>query len=183
MKISLMDRILLTLYTLVILLGSLTLIVSAAGIISLGEFGLFLQNNAKDWQFRLISFAIGLLFLILSLKLMLSGQMRKKSPSSLLRNTELGFIRVSHQTLDTLAQKAVREFKEIKDVKTMIIIEEDGIRVNLKITVMPEVNIPDLTEKVQVQLKKYVESWSGVAVKAVPIYVDNLASPNPSRVE
>src|SRR5699024_9855487 len=101
----------------------------------------------------------------------------KAAASTLIKHTNLGVIRVSVHALEIMAQKAVRSFEEIKDVKINILSEEDGIKVRLKIIMMPEVVLPDLSVSIQEKVKEYIETYSGIVVKDVYIYVDNLSTP------
>jgi uncharacterized alkaline shock family protein YloU len=102
---------------------------------------------------------------------------------TLIKNTELGMIRVSINTLDTLVQKAVRGFQEVKDVRSLVVPDPDGIRVRLNIQLMPDINIPEISQSVQNKVKEYVESTAGIIVKEVYIYIDNLTVLQRSRVE
>ncbi len=92
-------------------------------------------------------------------------------------------IRVSVNTLDSIAQKTVRSFAEIKDVKTSVIPEMDGVRVRVVLFIMPEVNIPDLTMAVQAKVKEQIEDISGISAKEVQVYVENVPTAQRSKVE
>jgi len=143
----------------------------------------YILNINWDWQIMLISSIVAILFLIVSVKLLFSGVRKPMPQSALLKNTELGKIRVSHATLDTLTQKAVRSFNEVKDVKSVIIPDMENIKIQIKLLVMPDVNLPELTISIQKKVKDYVETLSGIVVNEVQIYVDNLATVQKARVE
>ena len=187
MKISILDRFLLTVYTLIIILGSLfILLISLAaglGFISLESIQDYILSINWNWQIMVISGVIAVLFLIVSIKLLFSGVKKPIPQSALLKNTELGKIRVSYATLDTLTQKAVRSFNEVKDVKSLIIPDMENIRIQIKLLVMPDVKLPELTMSIQKKVKDYIESLSGIVVNEVQIYVDNLATVQKTRVE
>ena len=183
MKMRLLDRILLTIYTLAILLISLFLIIVAAGIIPLTSIKNYINGIQYGWEFAGILLIVSLCFLLISIKLLFSRNKRKTPGGTLLKNTELGMIKISVNTLDAVVQKSVRGFQEIKDVKSFIVPEEDGIRVRLNIQLMPDVNIPNVSTSVQNKVKEYVEATAGILVKEVYIYVDNLAVIQRSRVE
>jgi len=48
---------------------------------------------------------------------------------------------------------------------------------------MPDVNIPEISQAIQKKVKEYVESTAGIIVKEVYVYIDNLAALQRSRVE
>ncbi len=183
MKISLLNRVLLTLYTIVIIIVSLFLMAVAVGIIPFNQIVNTLTNIDYGWDVAVVLAIVSLVFLLISLKLLFSGTERNKVTGTLLKHTDLGMIKVSINTLDTLTQKAVRNFQEVKDVKSLVVPEIDGIKVRLIILLMPDVNIPTITQSVQSKVKEYIESTAGILVKEVEIYVDNLAALQRSRVE
>jgi uncharacterized alkaline shock family protein YloU len=106
-----------------------------------------------------------------------------KQLSTILAITELGVVRVSVATLDTLTQKAVHSFQEVKEVKSVVLPDADGAKIQLKITVLPDVAMPELTRSIQTKVKEYVESLSGINVKEVQVYIENLSIAKPVRVE
>lgn len=183
MKINWFDRVLLTLYTIVIAMTSLMLLIISAGIIPFERVVVYMNNIEYSWRLGLVLFVISLAFLLFSLKLLFLKQKRMTFAGTLIKNTELGMIRVSINTLDTLVQKAVRGFQEVKDVRSLVVPDPDGIRVRLNIQLMPDINIPEISQSVQNKVKEYVESTAGIIVKEVYIYIDNLTVLQRSRVE
>ena len=183
MSMRLLDRILLTLYTLAIIIVSLFLIIVAAGSIPLTHIKNYINSIEYGWEFAGILLVVSLIFLLISIKLLFSRNKPKAVTGTLLKNTEMGMIKISVNTLDALVQKSVRGFQEIKDVKSYVIPEDDGIRVRLNIQLMPDVNIPGISTAVQNKVKEYVESTAGILVKEVYIFIDNLAAMQRSRVE
>lgn len=175
---NLLDRILLALNTIITLVLSLILFCVSIALFPLHEISNFILNLEYNMQFVVITLVVSLLFLLISLKLLFSGLSRNRPRSALIKNTELGLIHVSLNTLDTLTQKAVRDFSEVKDVKsTIILFQAGGIKVNLQLMIMPEVAIPELTQSVQRKVKDYIESLSGIIVNEVEINVVNLFMP------
>ncbi len=64
-----------------------------------------------------------------------------------------------------------------------MVAEADGIRVRLNMQLMPDSNIPDVSQAVQKKVKEYVESTAGIVVKEVYVYIANIAALQRSRVE
>lgn len=118
-----------------------------------------------------------------SIRLLVAGYTGKKANSVVLMNSELGVIRVSVNTLDILTQKAVRSFQEVKDIKSLVLTESEGIRVKLKISILPDIIMPELSRNIQHKVKEYVESLSGITVNEVQVYIDNLTSVKQARVD
>ena len=89
MKMRLFDRILLTIYTLAIIVASLFLIIVAAGIIPLANIRNYINSIEYGWDFAGILLIISLVFLLISIKLLFSRSKPKTLSGTLLRNTEL----------------------------------------------------------------------------------------------
>ena len=178
MKMRIFDRILLTLLTLFNILLSLALLG-----IALDVLGIELLSDATYGWPQIILIAVAVVLFLTSIRLLVAGYSKKKPVSALLMNTELGIIRVSVSTLDTLTQKAVRSFQEIKDVKSVVLSDPEGIRVQLKISVLPDVVMPELSRNVQQKVKEYVESSSGITVKEVQVYIESLSVAKQARVD
>jgi len=182
-KMRLFDRILLALYILTIFAFSLCLLGISVGLIPLDSLAGAIESIDYNTSFILASLGISLLFILISLRLIISTLAGRKPASSLLKQTDFGTIRVSVNTLDGLTKKAVRTFEEVKDVKTSILTETDGIKVRLKVNIMPDVKMPDLTQAIQAKVKDYIEEYSGIHVKEVHVYIDNQVTVTKNRVE
>jgi len=184
MKMRMGDRILLSIYVLVVIALSLGLLCIAMNIIPLSDFKGLIAGLDYNGPFILVALSISLVLLAASVRLLTAGTSRKKPASAVLKTTDLGMIRVSVNTLDTLTQKAVQSFQEVRDVVSTVLPEADeGVRIKLKITIMPDVRMPELTQNIQEKVKKYVEEMSGIAVREVLVYIDNLTVARPNRVE
>ena len=90
MKIGLLNRLLLTIYTLVVAIISIAILVLfiaiGVNIIPLKNINYFLGSFQPDWRFFLVSTLVHIL-LVVSIKLLFSGN-RPKVPSSALLNTD-----------------------------------------------------------------------------------------------
>ncbi|NLU37242.1 MAG: alkaline shock response membrane anchor protein AmaP [Clostridiales bacterium] len=182
MKMRIFDRILLTLYTLFGIFLSVILFGIALNIIDYQVLLSKLSSGIHGWDAFILGIIAVILFLV-SIRLLIAGYTRRKSVSALLMNTELGIIRVSVNTLDTLTQKAVRSFQEVRDIKSLVLTEPDGIRVQLKVSILPDVEMPELTRNIQQKVKEYIESLAGIAVKEVQVYIENLVVAKQARVD
>ena len=171
MKIKVIDRLLQTIFTIIIMLISIAILATSIAIginaIPINEANATLQNIELNWQFLLIASLISILFIVLSFKLLFAGSRPNAPSSTLLRHTDLGAIRVSVNALEIMVQKAVRGFNEVKDVRINIITEEDGIKIQLKLLIMPDIVLPDISASIQQKVKEYIQSYSGIMVKEI----------------
>ena len=73
---------------------------------------------------------------------------------------------------------------QMKMVRSVVFPEPDGgVRIRLKVTILPDVPMPELTQNIQGKVKEYVEELSGIAVKEVQVYIENLSVARQNRVE
>ncbi len=178
MKMSTLNRILFFFYLILIII-----MLSMFFVISIGLWPIrVLVADLEFYRWPWLALLSALL-LIISFKYLFLNIVPPKIQSTLLKNTDMGMIRVSVNTLDSIAQKTVRSFAEIKDVKTSVIPEMDGVRVRVVLFIMPEVNIPDLTMAVQAKVKEQIEDISGISAKEVQVYVENVPTAQRSKVE
>jgi len=178
MKMSTLNRILFFFYLfLIIIMLSMLFVVS----IELWPLrGLMADLELYGWPWLAL---LSVLLLIISFKYLFLSMVPSKIQSILLKNTDMGMIRVSVNTLDSIAQKAVRSFAEVKDVKTSVIPAADGVRVRVVLFIMPEVNIPELTLTVQTKVKEQIENISGIAAKEIQVYVENVPTAQRGKIE
>lgn len=184
MKDSVVGRIVYYIVMILVLLMSICLFMFSIGVISLDYIQSYLKLYYNgNWVVNIITALVAVFLFIVSIKLMTPGKKQRRLTGALVKNTDLGEIQVSIGTLNNLAQKAVRNFDEVKDVDSNIISEIDGIDVQLRLMIMPDVVIPEITKQIQDEVKDYVESLSGIHVKRVQIFIDNLTHPQRPRVE
>ena len=182
MKMKVADRVLLTIFILFIMLVCVALIGIAINLIPAENAASMIRSTANGWP-MVVLIAVSVILFLIGLRLLVAGFIPGKPLSTVLVSTDLGVIRVSITTLDTLTQKAVRSFQEVKDVKSVVLPDPEGTRIQLKVTILPDVVMPELSKAIQSKVKEYVESLSGITVKEVQIYIDNLSVAKPIRVE
>ena len=51
---------------------------------------------------------------------------------------------------------------------------DDGVEIEVRLIVMPDLSIPVISEEVQGRVKKAVEESSGIPVKQVRVFVDSI---------
>lgn len=88
--------------------------------------------------------------------------------------SELGAVRVSTDCIEGLIVESARKVTGIKDVGVRIVdVEHPKVRLNIQ--VLPDYNIPQLTEELQETVKQYVNNTVGVNLEEVEIVVVGIA--------
>jgi len=140
-----------------------------------------LQQNRN---FSVMLFVVGFIFFSISLTFLLSGFKSPKDKKAVKKHTNIGLIRISHSALENIALNATRKINAVKDAKAYInSVGENNVSVLIKVVVQADVNIPVLSEDIQVRVKKSVEDSSGVNVAEVRVVVENIYSAYKARVE
>lgn len=129
-----------------------------------------LQDNAS----RIIMFVIAMVFFILNLVYLLSGLRTDKDKKAVSKHTNIGEIKISLDSIENIALTASRKLAGVKDSKAAVIKHEDNVSIILRIIVFPDVNIPGLSEDIQIKVKSSIEESSGIGVKDVRIIVENI---------
>lgn len=124
--------------------------------------------------FRIIVFIIALIFFALSITFLLSGVKSNKDKKAVSKHTNIGEIRISLNSIENIAINASKRSNGIKETRTMVKKADDGVEIEVRIVVMPDLSIPVISEEVQGRVKKAVEESSGIPVKQVRVFVDSI---------
>lgn len=108
---------------------------------------------------------------------------KKEPANSLIQKGELGDVRVSLSAIEGLVQKVVSEQKGIKEVRTDLRPLQDGLKISLRVGVIPQMDIPHLTAQLQEMVKDYVTKTTGVVVSKVEILVRTIDTESTTKVE
>ncbi|GAX90911.1 alkaline shock response membrane anchor protein AmaP [Effusibacillus lacus] len=146
------------------------------------------QVLGQDWLYDMYTHypleflaAAAVLFLV-ALRFVFIRTGASKEPLAIVHKTEHGDVRISVQTLESLAERAARLVRGVSDLKTKVRPSEVGVRVAIRISVDPDLDIPQITSSVQQKVKDYVESTSGVNVQNIVVYVNDLSKSQAGKI-
>ena len=118
---------------------------------------------------------VGALLIFLAIYLIWQKAQIDKENLSVVQKTSFGEIKISTGSIKRLALKVVKGMGAITETRTEInILKSGGINLELHISVKQDVNIPELSEKIQRKLKEYLLETSGIETKEIKIYVDKI---------
>ena len=177
MKIA--DRVLLTVYSLLVGLLSLLLIFVPFSTIATNWTTYLFDNYRADWQ----NVVIPVFFLGGSVRFLFSGLKKRSGRHSVIRHTAFGEINISLEAIEGMAQRSARAIIGLRDVKAMAHLFDDGIIIHLTALALSDINIPEASIKVQQSIKEYVEECTGVTVKEIKVRINDLANQSKGRVE
>ncbi|WP_246451977.1 alkaline shock response membrane anchor protein AmaP [Alkalicella caledoniensis] len=138
----------------------------------------FLTNIQGVRELAFIFFGIivlAIMYLVLNFK-------GKGQPTSILIPSELGEVRISLETIDSLVHQGTKGVKGIKDLKTRIVVREGGLFIYVKAVLYGDRNIPELSQTMQGVIGDHVFKISGVNVTEVKVLIENVATDIKARV-
>jgi uncharacterized alkaline shock family protein YloU len=125
---------------------------------------------------RVAVFVTALVFFVLSIMFLLSGVRSSKDKKAVSKHTNIGEIRISLNSIENIASHTCKRINGVKESKTLVRKSDDGVQIEARMIVMPDMSIPVISEEVQGRVKKAVEEASGIMVKNVNVIVDNIYS-------
>lgn len=137
-----------------------------------------------DKPYRWYMFAGAILLLALTLKVVIGflgfGGSKK---CGIIKPTENGEVFISNETMKSIVLKAVSATKGIRDTAVFIHPRRENVSILIKTTVMPDINIPQITAEMQTNVKNYIQNIAEVPVGDVKISVTAMSSAPVMRVE
>ncbi|MBA7548988.1 hypothetical protein ES705_41456 [subsurface metagenome] len=98
-----------------------------------------------------------------------------KGNLSVVQKTSFGEIKISIGSIKHLTLKVVKVMGDITETRSEVnILKSGGINIDLHLSVKQDVNIPELSEKVQRKLKEYLLETSGIETKEIKIHIDKI---------
>ncbi len=115
--------------------------------------------------------------LLIALILLILGFRRSKGPgNAVLKGSEYGEVAISIAAIENMVLRTVQQTQGIKDVSRQVSFTQDGLIISVKIMVMPDVAMPNLTSELQSKIKEYVEEITGITVHEVKVMVENIVT-------
>jgi len=110
----------------------------------------------------------------------------KKTPTprlTVIDATELGQIHITLDAIENYVVRAATAIKGIKEVKPKIKILAEGMALLLKITLSPEVHVPDISKEIQEKVAQHLKEYAGLEVLEIEIVVDKISQSVKGRVD
>jgi len=180
--LSRLDRAMLALFALSVAFLSLMLLAA------IGGWYLPLYYWELIWvrtEWRLLAGIVGAILLLLSLRF-LFRTVRPETPrvqEAVVSYGELGEMGIALSALEDLVTRAALQIKGVKEVIPSLKILPQGLWVELKITVTPDRNLPELMSQLQEKVHEYITNTAGLAVHEIKVHVKGVYREGLKRVE
>jgi uncharacterized alkaline shock family protein YloU len=169
-------RIVLTVYALCIMVLSALFIIMAFSHNFIWEvYNYILNNLLADTTGAVLTVIVALFFFITGFIFIVSGFRKKKELQYVSKLTDFGEIKISLDSIESIALTVTSKMNGVRDTRAVIKKIEDTVAVVIRLIVLPEINIPSLSQQIQEAVKESVEENSGIKVNSVEVFVENIA--------
>lgn len=137
------------------------------GMLICGFFGLFNALTSLETSVTLVlnapwSLIFGVLIFGLGLLFVVSTLLKFKKEQYIAFENPNGEVTISVAAVEDFVLRTAKNFVEIKELHPIIIPKNDGVSIQIKAVLWAGFNIPEITEKVQNEVKKQVQTILGI---------------------
>ena len=166
------QRILLIAYSLLVI--AITVLFS---LVVCGSFGSqnvlsFINTVNNNLLLSVSIWIIAVGVIIASFAMMFLGT-RNSAASAMIKSTENVNINISIDHINSIAAKVVKSIESVRDTKISTTVSDHGININVKIALMSNAVVPEITSQIQKSVKDHIENMIGLTVSSIPVLVDN----------
>ena len=174
------DRIIVTLYTIIMAAFAVVLILTTAGVISPDFFTPVITSLPGNWEFA----AGGAVLFLISVRLLLAGIGVLGDTNTLtLADADSGKTVVSKRALEDYIADIAQEVYGIYGVKVKVD-TEDRTTINARInaSLEPGVNVFEITEEVKDNVKETIKKVAGLEVKNIELFFKKIKGNDKEKV-
>lgn len=173
---SFLWRLLLVLYNLVFLFLAGAVLAGAAGRPEPLDYVQFIFSTPQN---RILAGVCSLVLIVVFAYLLVKSLLPSRKPKAVVIDSNLnGQVSITIEAVKVIIMKAVRQVEGVREVRPVVNSSSKGLIVYLHMMINPEYSIPDMTEKVKNEVKRYLEELGGLKVAEVKILVDDLGGVN-----
>ena len=165
-----LEKLILIIFSIIILAVSVLLILTSTEMIKITD----LFTSVQNWlvQNKTIGIILGSIFALLSLIGVFSSSGSSEDvKTGLAIKNDGGTVYITKDTFENIVLAIARNYPELRNVKVEILVDETGVTVNLFTFVLPETVIPDLTNKLQNNIKSGLLKQTTVEIKEANVKI------------
>lgn len=174
---NILERILFFFYNLVIAGLSVIFIVINLKLVPINSIGNYFQAlYANDLKTILINLAIGLVFFFFALRFIYINFQGKREPkrNTIDHLTEIGDVKIAIDALEAMAVRTGQKIAGVRNLEAKVVESNGYAKVALKATLDPDINIPEVSEALQAEVKGYLENLTGIKIERVIVLVKDV---------
>lgn len=167
---SIPDRIILTLYTMLMAVVAVFLVLFSLGVISTISISTFAATVPGRWEYAVG----GVVLLLVSLRLLIAG-LGGTGGSNLSIGTEKeGKIHIGKSAVEDYISEFSNDVFGVHNAKAVVKLNDNLLSVRINASIEPGINVPDTTDEIKQTIKKNVLATIGIDVKEVEVYFKHI---------
>ena len=123
-----------------------------------------------------ISFALAFFTVKMALRI-------RREEKTIINQTQFGEIRIAVSAIESLALRATKRIKGVKDAHVGVRADLTGLDIFIEVTVNPDLSIPQVSEEIRLKSDEYIFETTGIRVNSVKVLVTKVAGEIKTRVE
>lgn len=153
----LMTRLAIVFYVCIVWITSLIVLLFVLHAVDFDSVNHLLSLIYENQKVRIIVFAItcGIIFISFLLENLIYG--RRRTERTIAFDNTSGRVTVSLVAIEELIKSLTSQLPEIKEIKPLVVANKKGLDVQIKLILRSQVNIPDLTAKLQDMVRRKIE--------------------------
>ena len=176
---EIIDRVVIVIFTIILIFLSLLMILTSLALIPQEYIvELITQNYARPEVA-----VVGAVFLLIAVRIIVPLFKRNLVQNTVVQEGSLGQISISLKAIDNLVTQVISQTAGVELLESKLEAAEEGLVVFLELSVNPGLDIPQLTEELQTEVRDYLHRTTGVAVIEVKLLVRNITEASSMRLE
>jgi uncharacterized alkaline shock family protein YloU len=163
----LMTRLAIVFYVIILWVASLVVIFFVSHVFDFSMISNLLYLVYSDHNLRFIAGAISVGFILVSFLLENLIYGRRRMERTIAFNNPSGQVTVSLVALEDLIKSLTSQIPEIREIKPFLMANKKGIDAQVKLVLRSQVNIPDLTARLQDIIRRKIEDAIGMEGKII----------------
>ncbi len=166
------DRIILTIYTFLLILLSLGVIAGSFGLIPQEFLGTSVANIYGQKGVGLA----GVVFLLISIRFFLAGLRTRKMNDTIIQHNELGDVYTSLTAVENLVDRSILHLRGVRGVKVKVRYNERGLLINIRAVVSPDCNVPAISQEIQQRVAESIKNTMSVDPADITVLIENISN-------
>lgn len=178
---KLFDRFILALYSLILIVVSIIVMAVSLQVFPYQTLERVISSIYEYREVQLAYLIVSFIILLMSLRFFVYGYKRQKKTPSIVQPGELGDVRISLDTIESIALKASRRVSGIREIRAKVEPSDNGTMIHVKATVDGQTPIPQLSDELQKHIKHDIQEIAGIHVEKVTVMISDVNKTQAAR--
>lgn len=135
------------------------------------------MDNLKELNIPLILGIISFLSFVISVAIFYASLKERIVKREISFGNPLGEVKISLGAISEFVKKLGDQIEEVKEIKPRVVIGRKGLEICNKITLFSDSSIPEVSDRVQTVVKRYIQDVLGIQeVNEVKVFVEKIIS-------